>query len=766
MSNLAVNLPLEVLEKIIDLDMDSCQTFLAWSQISTYFRDIIKTRIGIVLVKDGLVEPTAETFPLDFNVLLTNSNHFLIDSDIPLEESSTYDRFLSFMNQFHNILVIIQSDRSFSDSLASILGEIGRNSYIGATINIIYNSSVDFLSKLYFRELSLYQRALNLCELHVVGNRVPMQSETCDIDTLFKTTYIYNLKSLYSLDIKDDTHILIAPQLRHIRQISCSDTSTDLVQFLSKCTKLKYIEGTKFPLPFKNIRKYRMPFCQSMTLTNYNHSITYPIIDGSKVSTELILVPTLRAVDPEFSRLMFPNISRMVLKVTGFTRHVVDFKCCHFRNLKQLSIKGATIPWMSLINSDVESIDSLELILNTEDDLKWLQECPFKLETLYIGSIGGQLINDYQINPIFETSKLVATNFELDLHNLWQCYLLQNLILPNLHQENSLTIYFNETQLTSIVNENDKPLKKLNLTHEDKCIIYKLPELTHFTLICIEPRISSGNSNPNVSSTNSIRTLSASSSSSTKSFGSHQDYNNNSNMYAIDAALTGSMNYSISPSQFRRNSLAGLDDNTARRQSMITFDYPHSILTHTSQNNANKRRKSSLSSIGIAPSLLGPNTDIDEPFVDDVILFQLPLRGLKILSLNLNALESSLLSTRLMAAKIIPLLQIIVDDTTNLTNSVSIRKLLEEMVKEITKLVQYPYKLKLPGMAIDKLQFFIDLSGSIDIDFLDIDYLIFKAELETMLNRNDLQIIIQFESAMNTNFDISKLSKKSVLLKF
>lgn len=667
-----MELPTEVLEKIVELGLDSCQTFISWAQISGYFRDFIKAQVGIVLVQDGHDGPGVKTFPLDYNTLITNSNNFILNTD----ELLTFDEdlFRAFLKKFGNYLIIIQSDRSYSDAIAAILGYIGHDTPEGANINVIYNTSVDFLSKLYFRELALYRTCINLRELHILGNSLPIEQGMCDVDTLFQTTYIYNLKSIYSLDIKNPEHTLIAPGLSVIRQISCTDPNINLFDYLAKCPKLKIIGSTNFPIPSEQLT-YKLPHCKYIGLNGFNSGVTYPPIDGSEVLEEITLSPSLRAIDPKFCNLFFPHIRRLNLKWNTASNSLVKFQSCDFPHLEYFNSRNSITPWSDLIDSGA-TIKTLQLNLLRSDQLEWLLACPYEIDTLYITKVDAKN-SDFVIDPVFQNTCFSCPNMIIDIENLWQCYLLQTFLIPNLRTSSSLSIKVNEAKLIEIINTTTKSLQSLGLVHEDNCIICKLPPLKSLTLTCL--------SNIYERSVMMDELKRSSSTSSSVSSTTMAYRNILEGAAAIDSALTGGSHYSVSPSEFRRNSLAGFDDNTARRQSIITFSHPTGL-------QPNRRRSSATSPT--SPTISG-QFNIDDTIIDDVILFELPIDSPYTLTLNLALLESSLLSTKNLEERTFPCLRILLDNSVIDSNFTTTESLLRLLALEVIRTISYSYDLKL-----------------------------------------------------------------------
>lgn len=662
--------PNELVDLIISEGLDSCKTSISWSHINCHYRDLVRKQLGVVVIEDGFKERHDTRRFLDYEILMTDDNTFRVATDHP-----QFELLKQFVVNFKSLLVVIYSDRSYNDVLASMLNDVAQTALEGTNVCIVYSNSLNFLSKLYFRELSLYRNKLRLCELHVLGNGEMNRDEICDLNTLFERTYLYNLKSIYSLDIQTTTHQFISEDLDTIKQLNYLAYDEASSNFLSKCPSLRVIESMKFPLGDCDT-SFKLPRCDFITLTHYVTGSHYPKVNGQDVKRELTLVPSLRSEDPQFSDLNFPVLKKLRLRLNDTASHSIRFHNCDFSALKFLDCGSSIIPWADLSSASL-SLNELRVTLVSEEQLRWLESCPFQLNKLTIYTPKARF-SDVPASRSFETShlKLRATN--LDLRNLWQCYLLQKLILPSLEPDNSLTIAFDEAALMESIATNPTSAKKCDLIHDDEYIVFKIPFIEHFRLIENSHNLEDKHSSkiPSVNITSS---------------GTPAVYGN----VFYDMNASNDMNYAVSPSEFRLNSLAGSNSELARIQSAIVFP-----------NGSRERRASSITS-SFSPPVIVPS---EEPFEGDTVIFEFTERCPTVLTTNLKALESSLFSWQEVSSSRIPLLQILIQDIAPESLEVS-EHLVAELSSKIIEVLSFPYDVRMPMMIIEKFQVVVDLSG-------------------------------------------------------
>ncbi|QLQ82386.1 hypothetical protein HG537_0H01480 [Torulaspora globosa] len=664
--------PSELIDLIVSQGLDSCRTSIAWCKISGHYKDLITKRLGLVVLDDGTKESDETRSFLDYQVLMVKENSLHFETDHP-----EYEKLKQFIVKFSSLLVVIHSGRSYNDVLASILNDIARFSTSGTSLCIVYSNSLNFLSKLYFRELSLYQDKIRLCELHVLGNGEASVDEVCDLNTLFERTYLYNLKSIYSLDVQSSQHQLISQDLLTIKQLNFVAYDEASSGFFSQCPNLKVIESMKYPIKYQDTL-YRLPHCDSITLTHYVNGCHYPPLDGSRVNKELTLIPSLRSEDPEFHGLYFPRLKLLKLKLSDAVSHLVRFHNCNFSSLNEFACGSCTVPWDDMVTAGWSS-GELAVTLTSDEQLQWLTSSPPGIDKLRILNPQTRFM-EFPASGIFETSKLNFNTISLELNIVWQCYLLQKLILPHLEPSQCLMIVFDENSLLESLTL--KRGKELNLEFEDDYIVFKVPPLRHFQLIEISPR-SVIAKHSGMSSSSPIDTASTS---------PHAKINN---LY-FDADATREMCYAVSPSEFRRNSLAGLTNESARRQSAIIFP-----------NGSRTRRASSISSSNFDPVV--PTTN-DNPFDGDNVVFEFSKSSPVVFTTNLDALKSSLFSWKNLESNRIPFLRVLVQDQDVLNQISDLNSIIPILAPRIIEVLKFPYDIRLPMMVIDKFQVVVDLT--------------------------------------------------------
>lgn len=668
--------PNELVDLIITEGLDSCKTSISWSHINPHYRDLVRKHLGVIVLQDGCRNRHETQKFLDYEILMTEDNTLQIASDHP-----QFELLKGFITKFSSLLVVIYSDRSYNDVLASMLNDVAQTALEGTNLCIVYSNSLNFLSKLYFRELSLYRNKIRLCELHVLGNGGTSKDEMCDLNTLFERTYLYNLKSIYSLDVQLTSHQFVSDDLDTIKQLNYLTYDEASSNFLSKCPKLRVIESMKFPLGDSDTF-FRLPHCDSITLTHYVTGSHYPQINGRHVMKEVTFVPSLRSEDPQFSHLYFPNLLKLTFKLNDTTNHAIRLHNCDFSSLKCLDCGSSTIPWADL-SSAFSSLRELKVTLISENQLRWLESCPFKLAKLCIYTPKARF-SDIPASSLFTASRISSKAIMLELKNLWQCYLLQKLIIPSLGSETSLTVVFDESALTDSIASNPILAKKCDLIHEDEYIIFKIPFIQRFQLTEIAKSEDNGMRLEHMSKTLSVDISQP---------GLSAAYAN----VFFDNDATSDMNYAVSPSEFRLNSLAGANSEMARRQSAIIFP-----------NGGRGRRASSVTSSFSPPVIVPP----EDPFEGNSVVFELTAECPKVLTTNLQALSSSLFSWQEVHSSRIPLLQVLIQADSTAEEPEDLEKLVPKLSSQIIEILSFPYDIRMPMMLIEKFQVVVELSGT------------------------------------------------------
>ncbi|KAG0653702.1 hypothetical protein C6P44_001456 [Monosporozyma unispora] len=709
-------LPDELLELIVQQNDDSIRTLISWSLLSPRIQKLVSKEVGIITIQDGVQAPLENL--LGYQCLIDNKtipNHLDINSDeiddeyIMTEEQS----FTYFISHFNNLLIIIESSRPYSERLANTLTRIANSCHIGVNICVFYKTHTNFLSKLYFKPFKIILPNISLTELYLFGNNNLLASENnlIDIDTLFDTVHIEQIKTIYSLDIVDDSKQFNAPELTTIKKINYND-SVNIGYFLRHCTNIKNIDYLKFPIYIHYEGKYtfNLPHCERITLNEFNNNVSYPIINGVKVTQKLTLKPTLRSPDPIFQNLYFPQITTLDLPISDFK--VVTFKNCDFTQVRNLNIEACMVPWDNLYllkNFDEKEVKlNVTLKLTDWQQLEWLRSCPYKIENLQIrGSmihllpaytyshpslISASVDQSLSLNGLNNANKIETITVHVD--SLEQCYLIQGLLTSdNLDfTKSSLNIIIHESNFRNSITENRN--SKLN-----QDVPLQVNSIKHLTILLLDQNISD---HPLSHGENIL-------------YGETIDIPKMENkLFNTDNPLrykedTKPLVDTISPSQFRKNSLAGLPSHEARKQSIISFDSLSPRLMDTTS----ERRRSSLDSVSLFSNLHYVYNN--EYAIDDSSesndLVTLELQGTicpSIITVNLNSIESSIFQfDGLLNESKIALLQIWFAPDTHLTNY---EALVLNLANKIINMIHYPYSQSSNLPSFQKLQLLVDIT--------------------------------------------------------
>lgn len=672
-------LPIEILDVIIRNNSTSFKTLISWSQIFDTYKDIISKEVGLLILND-MSFSNNET-PLNYNVLLNKTNNMTLNPNEQIDSVDLNLRLLEFLSEFNNLLIIIKSDNSYNENLTTLLSKVVRFANNNTNICVIYKNFSNFMSKLYLNEFKKNKQNLLLSELHIFGSCA--KDSLYDIDTFFETTYLYNIKDIYSLDIQGKDHQIFANELESVKQINYSQTAPNLASFFSNCPKLSHLGTTKFPANY-HLNVYTLPCCNSLELTDHHLNVKYPIINGVFVKEKLILSPGLRSVNSNYKNLYFPNIEKLVINYNEITNTDVNFSNCDFSNLKTLDCGTALVQWSDLRFTHAD-LNTLRLKIYDISQLKWLMDCPYQLNSItfqtpnYTQNIWANMEYFLENNPDFKFD-IKAKEIKLDVKSIDQCSILENLILPLLNESSSLHLNINEEKLIESYVTSKYPVQENYNISVDECnnnIIFNLPKLNNLTVIYKE--------RPNHLTRRSSTSFNAS---------QHMSYPS----YFMDVPLASEQKLSVSPSQFRKNSLAGLDSVNARRLSIISIESPLS-----------SKEEDRRSSIGNVSLLSGTGYPIEESFTQEyTLMFYIENQSLDTLTTNLAALESCVFSFGNTFNKSISLL--IIELSPEFGEYSTDSELSTWLSSEVVDLLKYPYNLNLP-IHINKLQFKIDLSG-------------------------------------------------------
>lgn len=664
-----MKLPSEILELIVSQGLDSCQTSISWMQISPIFQKLVTDLLGVVVLQDGVRDLQEIDAPFDYKRLMSRFNTLQVSTDFPNSE-----KLLGFIKEYMHLLIVVQSDRNYSDVLASLIVAIAKGCNRNTTICVIYSNFHNYLSKLYFRGMAFCEENVVFSELHVVG-KVPLTgSELFDLNTLFQRTYLYNLKNLYSLDIQSKDHRIISWDLDVINELHFGTFDEQWHDYFNECPNLRKIENTKYPI-CTNDKPFKLPKCESISLTQYVDGIHYQPIDGSQIYGELELVPLLRCKDPEFYNLLFHKLKKLKVVLNDSESHSVRFHQCHFDSLDTLDCSSGLIPWTDFTSSGAR-LKHVKLSLTTNEQAEWLCKCPYRLEKISIVSYGVWSPASPNITH-FPLEIIKCRAIDLEIQSIWHCYLFRVLVFPSVGITADLTITIKEASLLQSILDNHLPIDRWGINLENDCIVLEIPYVKHLTISVINRKeypirdSGCGALPSNFTSSSPVA-----------------DYSNI--FFDINSSI---QNCAVSPSAFRRNSLAGADSVTARRRSAIADLTSLSIYPGSVRN-----RRSSFTSSSIGRT----------PLVRAYKLMPIGICPEKI-TVNLAALDASIISWEKVKTNKITLLQVLVQDSNSelLCPYDSIRSLSEKIIQILT----YPYHISLQGMFVEKFRVVVPLDA-------------------------------------------------------
>lgn len=704
-----MELPREVLELIISQGLDSCQTSISWMQISSIFRKLVLTLLGVVVLQDGVSELKDIELPFDYKMLMHKSNTLYVNTDHPRA-----GELLAFIKRYSHLVIVVQTNRNYSDVLGSLMAGIAQDCCSGATICIVYSTLQNYLSKLYFRGISMFQQRVRLSELHVVGNSAMYKSELFDINTLFERTFLYHLRKIYSLDVQSMNNKLISQDLKVIKQLNFANFDDEWYHYFAFCPNLKKIEDTKFPLR-NNEETFKLPRCESIALTHYVDGPRYQPIDGSQICEELALVPTLRSVDCHFHSLYFAKLKKLRLVFSNSESHNIRFRDCDFRSLSILDCGLCLIPWSDLQSSGVE-LKQIKLAMGTSEQIQWLLSCPYNLEKISIVSQNSRLPASPSFSSIPQGSLNVYA-LDIEIRSLWHCYLFHHLVFQSVNHSSDLKITLDLNSLMQSMLDSTFAIEEWGLPIEDDCMAFKVPQVKHFTLTLVGKR------------KDRIGELSTDVLRDTPSVAPYPNI-----FFDTNATL---QNYAVSPSTFRRKSLAGLDSDAARRQSTIAelngqMSYP-------------RKHRSSSSSSGInGISMM------------KACVFLLSDKFPEVITTNIAALDEGLFSWSEIKTDRIFFLRVVAENLPMEFDS--LQDLAQKLSEEIIDILKYPYHIALRYVVVEKFQVIVDLS-TLGFEF---------HEQEQTQLKIDLQLYLAFKGHNVKVFTPSEQDSfhVSVLLKF
>lgn len=485
-----MNLPIEVLDRVVTSGLDSFESLMAWSQIGVHFRSVVRKKLGILAIIDSDKHASrASPAPLNYDLVSDESNTMCVFSD-----TFDFGNVSEFLGRFDNILVVVMSDRFYSDPLATTLGELSKGlSGMGQEKNIclIYKTYVNFLSKFYFRELCHCSALLRLCELHILANSSGAfdreEVDMFDVDTIFENTYLHNVEIVYTLNLRRGRKVM-APKLRTLKHLQVEDNS-GIVESLKYCPLLSNIDQYQLP-PGRTVI---LPPCDHLVIANYNTNVVRDLVDGSHVRESLTIKPSLLSSEPKFMNIKCPSIVSLYLEFNTNILGNVKFIDCFFGNLKSYKAPIST-DWEDLVYSKSVYIDTIGFTVSSILSLQNLCEIPFSLNKLILYSSDVELqvteLQPVQLETVSSYKQIIQDlkRIEFHLHNIWDCVVFQHNILPFLVEDTEL---FVEIDRYSIANEilkarmKDSTLSQLailQLNWNQSKLVFRIPKLKAFQI--------------------------------------------------------------------------------------------------------------------------------------------------------------------------------------------------------------------------------------------------------------------------------------------
>lgn len=471
--------PIEILDVIVANNSDSFKTLISWAQISPYYRDFISQNVAIISLFDGFNATCS--YPLNYDILCTHENHISINAlDNNMEVMKNH------IQQQNNILIAVHSNGAFSQPLRMTLAQIAHLCQPYTNICILYENTSNFLSRLYFQEFERLSITLNLAELYIFGNMGNhVNSGLFDLTTLFETTYIDNISEINSLAITHSTHCILAPCIQNIKSISISPIVTDIISPLRMCPFIHNLGSLNFPISHTTEEWFEIPGCNNISLSNFHSGVKYPTINGALVRNKLTLVEGMLESDPTFSHLNFPNIVELELDVGITPNQIVRLQQCELQSLRILNADSAIVPWRDLIMAGCH-IDTLKLKLYSFDQIKWLNECPFRIHNIEILPSKNSNIP----NILFpENCRLLEMydNITLNADTLTHYNILQSIVLPNININQTLSLSVNEREVTKAMKQNPNFATIYSLyLNDSNGTSFKIPYLHHFKVSLVQ----------------------------------------------------------------------------------------------------------------------------------------------------------------------------------------------------------------------------------------------------------------------------------------
>lgn len=543
--------PIEILDQFVTNGLDSFETLMSWSKIGPHFKHLVEENLGVLALWDADKESTrASPAPLDYGAISGESNTLCVFSDW-----FRYDSVEEFLSRFSSILVVIVTDRGYSDPLASALSELAKGlseekvenegdcSAAIKNLCIIYKTKANFISKFYFRELLHCSHSLRLAELHIVGNGSLNESlNMFDLDTCFEITNLHNVEVLYTLNIRS-SGILVAKELKTIKRLFI-DPKRNVFEALASAPHLSNIENFQMPAG----KTVRLPPCDNLTLTNFNTDIPRELIDGSHVRGTIVIKCSLKCTSSIFQRIKCPHLKALHLEMNRSIWGKVAFYECSFGSLEVFKASIDT-DWQTLLSCGADNLKSISVSIGRFNDLVGIEHVPFKLTSMEFLSPKNRDSLRTVTSKKLKTMNQVSTqtlkdllDLKFELFTLWDCLLFQNLILPAISEHSKLCIFLDKISIyqelcpvTPFEFLFDR-FNACNLDIEHGIIKFLVPKVQEFKVIPVE-------NIPTKASTYLSQELSLEN-------------------FLLD--LSSSADCTISPSEFRKNNL--FTKSTARKR--------------------------------------------------------------------------------------------------------------------------------------------------------------------------------------------------------
>lgn len=724
-----LKLPTEVINRIVRYNKDSVRTILSCMEI--FKTDFFKNdNIGIILLTDDDSTNIYNIF--NFKILIDDSCSNLLHWPVNYCEITDTKalKLKQFLSSFDHLLIVIFTETTYNENLTVCMNQICYSCSSNTTISVFYKTPINYVSTLYFNEFRRKSTNLNMSELYIIGN-AKITDSVCDIDTLFQYVYLLDIKCCYSVQINNQGRKLVASDLITIRKLTYNSNInvSDVNAYLRFCPKLSNIDSMKFPISNTLTKSNLLPSSDNIYLNDFNSEASYSQIDGSLIKKSLTLSTTLRSINADFKYLNFPNITKLTCNSSQLNLQPFSFTECQFDNLIILECNNSIIPWNCLNFPKDKILDEVTIKLTNMKQLMWISECPFRIKLIKLFFKNGfSMSNGLQTNDIKFN---MCDEIFVELQELQFCILLNKIIIPNLNDGTikNLSIKINENNLKKSILENDKTYSKTGVSDYDE-IKFKLANLEKLTLILDNKDFLN----------NTIESLYF-----------HERLQRPNNPFQ-DLMIPGYSFYSIAPSQFRKNSLAGLSDTDARKQSIISIE-------------SNYERRLSLGNksdviTSLSPGLYYDENAIDDSY-DDFISIDVITKIPKIIKTDLVTLESGILNVDVSAENNkLSTLQIILEPQIKSVNDLNEIEI--ELVDNIIRIFQFPFNLNLPYLHIDTLQIIVNMQPFESVITLT-KRLIFLAGVEKRLILKDYPIRVLDNLS---NIAVEKDQQLSILLQY